>query len=207
MISDGAELVKALGIPVIQAPAEADAQMAYMNKKGDAYACATSDFDSLLHGAPRFITNLTVSQKRRLSSGAYITVKPELIELKEVLDTLGINQDQLIALSILTGTDYNQKVPGVGPKTALKLVKQYKNFDTLFKEVKAEFNWKQVYATFKNMPIIKNYKLKWVKPDVEKIKEILVDEHDFNEERVNKNLERVINIKKVKSNEDLNKWF
>ena len=57
------------------------------------------------------------------------------------------------------------------------------------------------------MPIIKNYKLKWDNVDSEKVKEILVERHDFNEERINKNLERVINIKKTKSNESLNKWF
>ena len=208
MTEESKELIQALGLPIIQAPSESDAQISFMNEKGDVWACVSSDADCLVHGAPRLVRNLTVSQRRRVVSGAYVNVSPEVIELKEVLDNLGINQDQLIVLAILVGTDYNVGVPRVGPKTALRLVKQYKNFDTLFKEVKADFNWKQVYATFKNMPIIKNYKLVWKKPDVERVMKILVDEHDFNEERVNKNLERITKVKtKFSSNEGLTKWF
>lgn len=206
IIEETKELVKALGLPVIQAPSEAEAQCAFLNEREDADFTCSSDFDSLLYGAPKLVRNLTVSTRKRLPSGAYVSVNPELIELKNVLENLDINQDQLIILAILIGTDYNEGVPKVGPKTALKLVKQYKNFDELFKEVKAEFNWKQVYATFKNMPIIKNYQLKWTFPDIEKVKEILVERHDFNEERVNKNLERITKVK-TKSDESLNKWF
>ena len=149
---------------------------------------------------------MTVSQRRRVASGAYVNVSPEVIELKEVLDNLGINQDQLIVLAILVGTDFNEGVPKVGPKTALRLVKQYKNFDTLFKEVKAEFNWKEVYAVFKNMPIIKNYQLKWTRPDVDKIMKLLVDKHEFNQGRVQKNIDRILNVK-TKEQGSLNKWF
>ena len=207
MIDETKELIQALGLPVIQAPSEAEAQCAFINERNDVDFVASSDFDSLLYGAPKIVRNLTLSTRKRLPSGVYVSVNPELIELKNVLDNLGINQDQLIVLAILVGTDFNYGVPKVGQKTALKLVKQYKNFEELFENVKADFNWKQVYATFKNMPIIKNYKLNWKSPDTEKIKELLIEKHDFNEERVNKNLDRIINVKKVKSNESLNKWF
>ena len=207
MSDETKELISALGLPVIQAPSEAEAQCAFICERNDVDFVGSSDYDSLLYGAPKVVRNLTLSSRRRLPSGVYISVNPEVIELKKALDDLGINQDQLIVLGILVGTDYNNGVNKVGQKTALKLVKQYKNFDELFNKVKADFNWKQIYATFKNMPIIKNYKLSWNKPDVEKIKEILVDRHDFYEERINKNLDRIINLKKNKSNESLNKWF
>jgi len=207
MSDETKELISALGLPVIQAPSEAEAQCAFICERNDVDFVGSSDYDSLLYGAPKVVRNLTLSSRRRLPSGVYISVNPEVIELKKALDDLGINQDQLIVLGILVGTDYNNGVNKVGQKTALKLVKQYKNFDELFNKVKADFNWKQIYATFKNMPIIKNYKLSWNKPDVEKIKEILVERHDFNEERINKNLDRIINLKKNKSNESLNKWF
>ena len=133
----------------------------------------------------------------------YITNKPELIGLKQVLKNLEVNEDQLLALSILVGTDYNPKgVRGIGPKTALKLVKEHKSFDKIFSNVDAEFNWKQVYATFKNMPVIRKYKLKWKNPNQAKISKIL-SSHDFSENRINKLLER-LNSKKEKS---LGKWF
>lgn len=203
--NEAKELLIALGLPVIQAPSEAESQCAFINEKGDVDFVATSDYDALLYGAKKVVRNLTLSQRRRLPSGAYVTINPELIELKTVLKTLKINQDQLIALAILIGTDYNVGgVKGIGPKTALRLVKQYKKFDKIFKEVKADFNWKQVYATFKNMPIIKNYQLKWKKPDTKKIIKILVDKHDFSEERVEKNLSRI--LLKPKDQSGLDKW-
>ena len=207
MTEESKKLISALGLPVIQAPSEAEAQAAFMNEKGDVDYVGSTDFDSLLYGAPILVRNLTVSQRRKVSSGAYVNVSPETIELNEVLTNLGINNDQLIVMAILIGTDYNNGVKGVGPKTALRLVKQHKNFEDLFKEIKADFNWKQIYSTFKNMPIIKNYQLKWVKPDVESIMKLLVDEHEFNQERVQKNLDRIINIKKAPEQGSLTKYF
>ncbi|MBI2663510.1 flap endonuclease-1 [Candidatus Woesearchaeota archaeon] len=202
--NESKELINYLGIPTIQAPSESDAQIAFMCEKGDVWACASSDMDVLIYGAPRLVTNLTVSQRKKLPSGSTISINPELIELEKVLRNLEINQDQLLALAILVGTDYNKLgVKGIGPKTALKLVKQFKNFDKIFKEVEADFNWKEVYAVFKSMPIMKNYQLKWQAPDEEKIIKLLVDKHDFSEDRVKKTLEKLNNSKSKQSQKGL----
>ena len=191
MIDESKELFSALGLPVIQAPSESDAQMAFMNEKNDVWACATTDVDPLLHGAPRLVTNLTVSQRKKLPSGKYVKTNPDLIILSDTLNNLGITGDQLIVISMLIGTDYNEGVKGIGPKTALKLVKQHKNFDELFKQVDVNFNWKEVYAIFKSMPIMKNYQLKWKGVDYDKINELLVKKHDFSLERVENSLKKL----------------
>lgn len=191
MVEESKELICALGLPLVQAPSEADAQMAFMNEKNDVWACATSDIDPLLHGAPRLITNLTLSQRRKLPSGKYVKINPELVKLSDVLNNLGITGDQLIVIAILVGTDYNEGVKGVGSKTALKLVKNHKKFDELFKEVETNFNWKEIYAIFKRMPVVKNYQLKWKGVDYDKIKKLLVDKHDFSLERVDNSLKKL----------------
>jgi len=207
MSQEAKELIQAYGIPVIQAPSEAEAQCSFMCEKGDVDYVGSSDYDSFIYNAPRIIRNLTLSSRRRLPSGIYISVHPEVIELKDVLKSLDITQDQFIALSILIGTDYNPGgVKGIGPKTALKLIKQYKSFDELFKESKAEFDWKKIYAVFKSMPIMKNYQLKWSKVDQEQIMKILVDKHEFNQERVENNLNKLLNIKKEQEQSSLDKW-
>ena len=190
MSDEAKELIRAFGLPVIQSPSEAEAQCSFMAEKGDAYAVASTDFDSLLYSAPRLVKNITISQRRKVRN-TYVKISPELIELKEVLKELDINQDQLIVLAIIIGTDYNDKIPRIGPKNALKLVRQNKNFDSLFKELKPDFDWKKIYAVFKSMPVMKNYQLKWSEPDTEKIKSIFVDKHDFSEERVDKMLEKL----------------
>ncbi len=206
IIKETKALLKAIGIPIVQAPQEADAQISFMTEKKDVDFAASSDMDCLLHSCQKLIPNLTLSQTRNLSGGKFVYIKPHVIELKDVLKHLKINQDQLITLGILVGTDYNPKgVPGIGPKTALKLVHQHKNFDKLFKEVKPDFNWKKIFAIFKSMPIMKNYQLRWQEPDVDKITEILVKEHDFSKERVDKTIEKITKRKKEQSG--LSKFF
>jgi flap endonuclease-1 len=202
MNEESKEFIKALGLPVIQAPSEAEAQASFMAEKGDVFAVVSQDIDSLLYSTPILIRNLTVSSKKRIR-GTYIKINPEIYDLKHVLNTLEINKDQFLALSILVGTDFN---PGgvfrVGPKTALKLVQEHKSFEKIFANVDAEFNWKKVYATFKSMPIMKNYQLNWQEPNLDKIQSIL-QKHDFSEERINKLLERL----KPKPQKNLDKWF
>lgn len=207
MTMEAQELMRAMGFPVIQAPGEADAQTAFMCEQDDVYAAATSDMDSLLYGCPRTVTNLTLSQRRKLPNGNYVKITPELIELQTVLETLHITQDQLLVIGILVGTDYHPGVHRVGPKTALKLVKQHKSFDELFQEVDPDFNWKQIYEVFKSMPIMKNYQLNWKPIDEEKIKELLVERHDFSQERVAATLEKLRSMHKQKEQKGLSDFF
>lgn len=197
IIEESKELLSALGLPWIQAPSEAEAQASWMCKKGDVDYVASSDYDCLIYEAQELITNLTLSQKRRLPSGQIIKITPYTIKLNDVLKHLDITQEQLLILSILVGTDYNPKgIPGIGPKKALKLVKERKDYGKMFEELKADFDWKEVYNTFKMMPVDKKYELKWKPINPEAVKKILVDEHNFNAERVEKTLNALMNISK-----------
>jgi len=206
MVADAKKLLTAMGLPVIQAPSEAEAQCAYICKNKDAWAAVSQDFDTLLYGTPRLLRSLTLSTRKRMPSGGYVKVTPELIELKEVLTTLELDQKQLIVLSILVGTDYNiGGVKGIGPKKALKLVQSGKKFEKIFEDLDPSFDWKEIYDVFDKMPIEKEYDLEFNEPDDEEIKKILVDKHEFSEDRVNSTLERL--RPKPKDQQDLKKWF
>jgi len=76
MVNESKELLKYMGVPVIQAPSEAEAQASYMCKHGDVWAVASSDYDCLVYGTPRLVTNLTLSTRKKLPSGAYVSVHP-----------------------------------------------------------------------------------------------------------------------------------
>mgnify|MGYP001615498520 CR=1 FL=1 len=205
MVLESKDLLKAMGIPIVQSPQESDAQGAFMVERKDLWAFASSDADCLLHGCPRTIPNLTLSQKRKLPGNKFVYIQPELIDLNEVLEHLNLNQDQLIAMGILTGTDYNPGgIKGIGPKKALNLVHQYKNFDELFKQVNPDFNWKQIFAIFKSMPVMKNYQLDWTEVDKEKILRILVDRHEFSQDRVEKIISQL--DQKPKEQKGLSSW-
>lgn len=197
MIEDAKELLRAFGIPIIQAPSEGEAQAAFMVKKGDAYACVSQDYDSLLFGCPILIHNLSIAgRKRKIRGIGYRTVKPEMIHLSELLNELGIDIEKLIALGMLVGTDYNiGGIKGIGPKNALKLVKQYSDFDQLFNELKWDeffpYSWREVFNLFKNVEVTNDYSLKWGAIKKEELVKLLVEDHNFSLERVNASLEKL----------------
>ncbi|NOZ89553.1 MAG: flap endonuclease-1 [Crenarchaeota archaeon] len=196
MVEEAKKLLEAMGIPYVQAPAEGEAQAAYMARRGDAWAAASQDYDSLLFGSPRLVRNLAITGKRKLPrKNVYVEVKPELIELEKLLKALGITREQLIALGILVGTDYNPEgVRGIGPKTALKMVKAHRDPRKLLESLpRSEFpeDPLKIFEYFLNPPVTSDYKLEWRPPDEKKVYEILVEEHDFNPERVKNALERL----------------
>ena len=213
MIDDSKKLISALGLPIIQAPSEGEAQAACIAKNKDADYCVSQDFDSLLFGSPRLVRNLSLIGKRKKSGLSYETVNPEVINLSENLNNLGIDQNQLIALAMLVGTDYNiGGVKGIGPKNALKLVKKYgSNLDSLFEEVKwgdfFNYPWKEVYNLFKKMPVITNYSIEWKEPYREEVIKLLVDEHDFAAERVKPVLDKLLKNKESKQQKGLGDFF
>jgi flap endonuclease-1 len=216
IISESKELLKSLGLPVIQAPSEGEAQAALIARY-DGFAVASQDYDSLLFGAPRLIQYLALSKKRKLASGAYVPIEPEMIELEHVLNNLQINLDQLICLGILSGTDFNPGgIRGIGPKKALMLVQKYKQPYTIFQAVERqllkeskeiEFDWQEIFEMFKKPNVIKEYKLNFTDFDENKVKKLLCSEHDFSEERVSSALEKLKEAKELGKQKDLKKWF
>ena len=215
MIKESKELLKAMGIAVVQAPSEGEAEASYLCKTKDAYAVISQDYDSLLFGAPRLIQNLTLARRRKTFSG-YVEVKPEVMELEKVLNELEINLDQLICLGILVGTDYNPKgVPGIGQKKALDVVRKFKQPVLIFKEVEErihslpeedQFDWKEIFQLFHKHDV-KDAEFDFGEIDEEKIKKILVKEHDFSEDRVDRQLEKLREVKEKKKQKGLGEWF
>ncbi len=131
-LDDAKRLLNLLGVPWVQAPGEGEAQAAYMASRGDVWAANSRDYDSLLFGAPRLLRYLTIGGEEWLpSKGRARRLVPELIELEALLTGLGITRTQLIDLSILVGTDFNEGVKGVGPKTALKLIRRHGSIEEL----------------------------------------------------------------------------
>lgn len=197
MIEEAKKLLDALGIPYIQAPSEGEAQAAHLVKKGDAYAVISQDADAFLFGAERVIRNLTLSGKRKKTSAlAYEKVLPERIDLDETLNELGIDQEQIILLAMLVGTDFNPGgVKGLGPKKALKLVKEVKEKEELFTQAEwdehNEVAWQDVLAVFQNMPVSDNYDLSWRKTDNDAVIDLLVTQHDFSRDRVDSTLQKL----------------
>lgn len=190
MIEESKELLDAMGIPYIQAPSEGEAQAAYM-VGGDVYAVGSQDWDCMLFGADRMVRNLTSRKTRKTSSGKRKKVKQEKIELETVLEELGLEREQLVMLGMVMGTDFNDGIHGIGPKKGLDMVKKHGSLQSLMKDDK--FEWESdnkpeaVFDFFMNPPV-EETDFSYGSPENEEIIEILVDQHDFSQDRINSKL-------------------
>lgn len=210
IIIDAKELLGLMGIPYLVAPSEGEAQASYMVAKGTADYVGSQDFDSLLFGAPRMVRNIAITGKRKLPrKGIYVEVKPETIEMEELLRTLDITREQLIDMGILIGTDYNPGIYKVGPKTALKLVKKHSSMQEILDELGQTIeNYESIKEFFLHPPTTDDYSIKWGKPEPDKIRHFLCDEHSFSKERVDKVLERLETaVSETTRQKTLSAWF
>ncbi|RJQ18680.1 flap endonuclease-1 [Candidatus Woesearchaeota archaeon] len=203
MIAEARELLEALGIPVIQAPSEGEAQAAFFVRSGQAWAAVSQDYDSLLFGTPRLIQNLSLEGRRKVPGKlAFTKVEPLIIDLEENLAALGISQEKLIWLGILVGTDFApQGVRGIGPKKGLALVKKHDTAESLFGEVQLsdDVDWREVLRVFKEMPVDEKVVLSWRRIDRARIETFLVAERAFGVERVQKVLDGLAPARQQKS--------
>ncbi len=213
MIADARNVVQALGLPVIQAPGEAEAQAARITFNKDAYAIASQDADSLIFGAEKVIRNLSIEGRRKQTGVlGYDKVEPELILLDDVLSSMGVTLQQLRCLAMLVGTDYNVKgIKGIGPKTALKLVKQHPNPKDLFEAVKwkdyFEVSWEEVLELFEKPNVTDSYTIKFSEFDKDKLLELLCEHHNFSRPRVEKTLEELGKASSSKAQKGLGDFF
>ena len=207
MIGDAKRLLGLLGVPWVQAPGEGEAQAAHMARRGDVWAASTRDYDSLLFGAPRLVRYLTVQGREWLpSKGRSRKLEPELIELGSFLGHHGITREQLVDLAILVGTDFNEGLKGIGPKTALKLVREHGRLEEMPEEVAsrlpAEFD--QIREIYLDPDVTDDYDVAGGSLDEEGLYSFLCGERSFSRDRVETVVER---IKRSQRQRDLTDWI
>ncbi|MFZ3382620.1 MAG: flap endonuclease-1 [Candidatus Methanoperedens sp.] len=208
MIEDAKLLLQIMGMPVIQAPSEGEAQASSIVRDGKAYAAGSQDYDALLFGAPVVVRNLAVTGKRKLAGKSiFVEVKPELIDLEKGLGTLGISREQLVDIALLVGTDYNDGIKGIGPKKALKLIKKHGEIEVALLELNTQItHLSEIKDLFLNPVVTQEYEIKWKKPDPKAIMKFLCDDHDFAQVRVSKAVERLVEASD-EGQQTLDKWF
>jgi len=210
MIDDSKKLLDLLGIPHVQAPEEAEAQAAYMAIRGDVWASSSKDYDTLLFGSPKLVRYLTISGKEFLpSKGISRPLKPELISLSKLLSKHKITREQLVDLAILIGTDFNQGVKGIGPKTALSLIKRYDKIEDLPNNIASKIprHHEEIRKIFLNPKITPDYTLKYTRLREDELYDFLCNERDFSRQRVEKIVQRMKRIPLTKNQKGLEKWL
>lgn len=220
IIDSSKELLTHMGVPYIQAPSEGEAQGARMVRDGVVYAAASQDYDLFLFGADVIVRNLTITGKRKLPGrGIYIDVEPERIYLKKFLDNLKMTREQLIWMGMLIGTDFNSGIDRVGPKTALKIVKEHNSLKKIEEYIKKKYNKefevdpKEVEALFMEPETLEmssvelDEKIKKSVPDKTAILKFMCDEHEFSLDRISKFTDKLMGVKQSTGQKGINSWL
>ncbi|KAI0632213.1 PIN domain-like protein [Trametes polyzona] len=217
-------LLGLMGIPFVVAPSEAEAQCAELARGGKVYAAGSEDMDTLTFGAPILYRHLTFSEARKTPISE--------INLQKALEGLEMNMDQFIELCILLGCDYLEPIKGVGPKSALKLLREHGSLGDVLAHLKEkaaekeeaaeegkkkkggiqipeEWPWEQAKAIFEKPDVTPaaELELEWKSPDIEGLVDFLVKEKGFNEERVRKGGEKLAKFLNAKQQGRLDGFF
>jgi len=206
-LDDAKKLLTLMGVPWLEAYEDAEAQASYMAMRGDVWAVGSKDYDCLLFGAPILARYLTLTGREYLpSKRTSRPLIPELINLSDNLQNLGITREQLVDLAILIGTDFNEGIKGIGPKKALQLVKKHRTIEALPDELRKNLpnELEEVRNIFLHPRVVEQYSIVKGKPDPEGIINFLSAERGFSRDRVKKVAARLAT---AYSDSELGQWM
>lgn len=188
------ELLKLMGIPCVTAPSEAEAQCAELVKAGKVYGAGSEDMDTLTFGTPVLLKHLTFSEAKRMPVAE--------VNLQKALAGLNMEMEQFIDLCILLGCDYMDQIKGMGPKTALKLLREHGSIEGVLEHIKDSgkkmvvpevWPYEEARQIFKSPDVAKGdeVEIKWEAPDVEGLVNFMCGDRGFNEDRIRKGAEKL----------------
>uniref|UniRef100_A0A3Q3WZ05 XPG-I domain-containing protein n=1 Tax=Mola mola TaxID=94237 RepID=A0A3Q3WZ05_MOLML len=161
---DCLQLLKLLGVPVIQAPGDAEALCARLVREGTVDAVASEDMDTLPFGA-----NILIRQLNAKRDGEVIEYS-----LPRLLEKLQISYQEFVDLCILLGCDYCDKIAGLGPKRALTLIQKHRTIENVVLHVNRKthpvpiiWKYKEARKIFLDAPPSVGLELTWTEPDEE----------------------------------------
>jgi flap endonuclease-1 len=209
IIDDSVRLLKLMGIPVIMAPSEGEAQASMLNRIGLVNGVVSQDYDCLLFGAKIVLRNFVSSGRRKIpGKNFYVNIAPEYLDLEETLRMNAITQEQLIAIGIMVGTDFNKGLDRVGAKTALNLIRKYGSIKDVLKAKGADIErLDEIIDLFLNPPSVEKPEIRFDKPDQASLIRYLCEERSFSEERILPYVEKIRDFAGTKAQSRLESFF
>lgn len=201
-------LLRLMGVPIVDAPSEAEATCAALCRDGLVYAAATEDADCLTFGTKTLVRNLMAAEAQ----------KKQILEvnLARALEQLNITMEQFIDFCILSGCDYTDTLKGVGPSTAIKLIVQHKNIETIVElpemkdKIPPNFNYQLAREFFINCEAVDTKTTPpfvFNEPDIEGLTKFLVEDNQFAKDRVDRYIERLKAAKNKTKQRPLDSFF
>lgn len=187
-------LLRLMGVPVVEAPCEAEATCAALCAAGLVHSVGSEDMDTLTFGAPRL--------SRNLMKPANADAPVLEITLAAALAELGLSREQFVDVCILIGCDYLDPIKGCGPVSALKLITDHGSIEAALPGMRknGKYTVPEVwpYQEARDLflkPLVADVaalpEFKWTPPDEAGLLAFLVGEKTFAEERVRKSIDKV----------------
>ena len=191
------ELIRYMGLPIVDAPSDGEQEAAYICRRKDVWATASQDFDSLLFGTPVLLRNLTMTGRRKVpGKDIYREIKTEVIDSEEFLRNLGISREQLVDMCILMGTDFNTGIKGIGPKKALKLVRDNGDLESVLRKIGEDIpDYQEIRGIFLDYEGSDDYSVEHGPLDRQAVVDMLTS-YDFSADRGNSALDRIESARK-----------
>ena len=174
-IEESKELLEKSGIPYCTAPEDAEKYCAFLQKNGLVDYTVTDDTDASTFGCPIIL---------KTSVNKSITE----INTNVILQRFGMTRDSFVDFCILSGCDYTDSIPQIGPITAFNLIKKHGSIEEILKVLNKEatnFNYVVSRKIFKEF----DYQVpdKFEKTSTEKkVLMDFLDFHDFKENVISK---------------------
>ena len=118
--------LKKLGVQYVVAPYEADAQLAYLEKKGIIQGVLSEDSDLLVFGVKCLLTKLD-------QYGDCVEINRKDFTACRDISLVGWSDAEFRLMAILSGCDYLQSISNMGLLTAYRLVRQHKTIDRILR--------------------------------------------------------------------------
>ena len=118
------EELKRNKIQFVVAPYEADAQLAYLERKGLIHGVISEDSDLLVFGTKRLLTKLD-------DHGDCIEINRRDFSALKSIQIAGWTDSEFRRMAILSGCDYLPNIDRIGLKTAYQLVRKHKDIERI----------------------------------------------------------------------------
>lgn len=118
------EELKKLGVQYVVAPYEADAQLAYLERKGVIQGIISEDSDLLVFGAKCLLTKLD-------QYGDCVEINRSDFAACREISLVGWTDAEFRRMAILSGCDYLTNINKMGLKTAYRFVRKYKTIEKI----------------------------------------------------------------------------
>ncbi|KAF9924785.1 Rad2 nuclease [Linnemannia zychae] len=135
------QALKAAQVDFVVAPYEADAQLAYLEKHGIVDGIVTEDSDLLVFGCKKVIFKLD-------QFGAGTEILFEKFSRVQEVSFQDWTLTEIRHMCILSGCDYLPSLPGMGLKTAQRLLRRYKTFDKVLRHIRMENTSIKIPSTY-----------------------------------------------------------